>query len=330
MNIIKKLKKANLKGRGGAGFPTWLKWDMTKKAKGKYKYVVCNAAEGEPGVLKDKYILEHYPKRVIDGMMIAIDFLKAREGIIYINLDYYKIFRKNLEKITKNKPIKLFCKPSSAGYIGGEETSVLNAVEGKRIEPRLRPPFPPQVGLWGMPTLVNNVETFYDVSLIANDEYKHTRFYTIGGDCLWDGVYEFSEDWTIEKILRESKNYPDFDFFVQVGGDASGEVLNSSQLDRPASGAASITIYSLLKHKPINLLKRWINFFFYHSCGQCTACREGTYRLKEAIYSPHPDINLIYDLVDNLSESSFCGLGGAVPIPIKSYLKNVLKGSFNI
>ncbi len=373
MNIIAKLKKANLKGRGGAGFPTWLKWDMVKKAKGKDKYVVCNLAEGEPGVLKDKYILENYPEKMIDGIMIAIEFLKAREGIIYINPDYYKIFGNKLRKIIKDRPIKLFRKPREAGYIGGEETSVLNAIEGKRIEPRLRPPFPPEKGLWGCPTLVNNTETFYDVSLIACGKYKNKRFYTISGDCLWDGVYEFSEDWTIEKILKESGNYPDFEFFVQVGGDASGEVLNSRQLKRKATGAASITIYSITKHNPLDLLNKWINFFVNQSCGQCTPCREGVYRLRELINSldknyfhydlssskklnfprssastphnsaildvegdfkyysvvnkmfPEEIFALIEDLLNNLRETAFCGLGGAVPIPIQSYIDNVLK-----
>ena len=114
--------------------------------------------------------------------------------------------------------------------------------------------------------MINNVETFYAVSLILADKYDHKRFYTINGDCLWTGVYKFDENWTIEKILKTSKNYPDFDFFVQVGGDASGEVLNKNQLDRKVSGSASITVYSLYKHKPLELMKKWINFFVNESC----------------------------------------------------------------
>lgn len=370
MSILQKIKSAGLVGRGGACFPTATKWEMVGNAPGEKKYVVCNASEGEPGVKKDGYILEHYPERVIDGMRIALDFLSSAapeenalkkgakavknkksaenkdveaKGYIYINPEYYKKFAKNLESIIiKTSPhpssfgklrtgscegegvIEIFRKPESAGYIGGEETSALNAIEGKRIEPRLRPPFPTTNGLWNCPTIINNVETLYNVSLVASGEYKKTRFYTINGDCLWTGVYEFPEDWTIEKILKETNNYPNFDFFAQIGGDGSGEVLHSKQLKRPASGAGSITVYSVFKYKPIELLKKWLDFFMNQSCGQCTPCREGVYRLSEIVKSPKPDWKLFGDLLNNLSDTAFCGLGCVVPVPIKSYFDNVL------
>ncbi|MDD5032314.1 MAG: hypothetical protein PHR36_04735, partial [Patescibacteria group bacterium] len=230
MDILNKIKKAGLVGRGGACFSTADKWEAVKKAKGAKKYVVCNAAEGEPGVAKDRYILENFPERVIDGLKIAIDFLGAEKGYIYINHNYYKELSKILTKVIGKAPIEFFIKPIGSGYIGGEESSILNAIEGRRVEPRLRPPFPTTSGLLGRPTLINNVETFYNVSLVAADKYKRERFYTVSGDCLWTGVFSFPENWTIEKILRETKNYPKFPFFVQVGGEASGEVLNSSQL----------------------------------------------------------------------------------------------------
>ncbi|NOQ68422.1 NADH-quinone oxidoreductase subunit F, partial [Patescibacteria group bacterium] len=194
MNIINKIKKANLVGRGGGSFPTAMKWEMVRKAMGNQKYVICNASEGEPGVKKDGYILENFGERVIGGMKIAIDFLSATshsnplsagervKGYIFINHEYYKKFGRNLNKIIaddKKYKIELFIKPTGSGYIGGEETSILNAVEGKRVEPRLRPPFPTTNGLWNCPTLVNNVETFYNVSLAADDNFKKNRFYTI-------------------------------------------------------------------------------------------------------------------------------------------------------
>jgi len=348
-NILTKLKKANLTGRGGACFPTWLKWDMVKKADGKKKYIICNASEGESGIKKDGYILEYYPERVIDGMRIAIDFLSAEKGIIYINHKYHKKFAKNLNKIISsphiflphpnpplinggNKreglPIELFIKPIGSGYIGGEETSAINAIEGKRVEPRLRPPFPTTNGLWGCPTLVNNVETFYDVSLIAAGEYENKRFYTINGDCLNTGVDELPENWTIEKILKQTKNLPKFAFFVQVGGDASGKVLNDKQLKSQVSGAGSITVYSMKKYQPKKLITGWLDFFLNESCGQCTPCREGIYRLKEIMQSPNPDWQLFNDLLDNLDETAFCGLGCVVPVPIRSYVENVLHNNY--
>jgi NADH:ubiquinone oxidoreductase subunit F (NADH-binding) len=311
---------------------------MVKKAEGNKKYVICNASEGEPGVKKDGYILKDFGKKVIDGMRIAMDFLVADNvrneknkcdviGYIYINYKYYKKFSEKLNKIItglKNYEIELFVKPIGSGYIGGEETSILNAMEGKRVEPRLRPPFPTTNGLWECPTLINNVETFYNVSLVVSDEYKENRFYTVGGDCLNGGVYKLPDDWTIEKILKETNNYPRFDFFVQVGGDASGKVLNSKQLNKPASGAGSITIYDVKKYKPEEMIRKWISFFVNESCGQCTPCREGVYRLNEIINSPKIDWELLEELLNNLEEASFCGLGSVVPIPIRSYRKNVL------
>ena len=324
MNILDKIKKANLVGRGGACFPTALKWEMVKNATGDNKYVVCNAAEGELGVLKDDYILKHHPERLIDGIVMALEFLSSNKAIVYINKKYYKRYGKRLKKIIGNKPIELFVKPSNAGYIGGEESALLNAIEGRKIEPRLKPPFPTVHGLYGQPTLIDNVETFYNVSLVNSGEYEHKRFYTINGDCLWTGVYDLPENLTIEKVLKTTKNYPDFPFFVQVGGDASGIVLNNKQLKIPVSGAASITVYSLTKYSPEELIKKWISFFRYESCGQCTPCREGAYRLREIINSKHPNWNLVADLLDNLDDTSFCGLGCVVSTPIRSYINNVL------
>ncbi len=365
MNIINKIKKANLVGRGGGNFPTAVKWEMVRKTTGNKKYIICNASEGEPGVKKDRYILENFGERVIDGMRIAIDFLLENpysnshpkeegaqvKGYIYINHKYYKKFGKKLDKIilsnkivynkknennasfslrertgkgNKKTQIKFFIKPASSGYIGGEETALLNAMEGKRVEPRLRPPFPTTNGLWNCPTLVNNVETFYNVSLAIADEYEKDRFYTIGGDCVSAGVYKLPDDWTIEKILKETNNYPKFNFFVQVGGDASGEILNSKQLNKPAGGAGSITIYNTKKYKPEEMIGKWISFFVNESCGQCTPCREGVYRLNEIMNSDNPDWELLEELLNNLDEASFCGLGSIIPVPIRSYRRNVM------
>jgi NADH:ubiquinone oxidoreductase subunit F (NADH-binding) len=322
--IIEKLKDSGLSGRGGGCFPTAEKWEMVKNAKGNKKYVVCNASEGEPGVKKDWYLLDKHAGRVIDGIKIAIDFLEAEKAYIYLNPDYYKKLKEKLEKIIGNKPIEVFHKPHKAGYIGGEETSALNTLEHERCEPRLRPPFPPTFGLHGEPTLINNVETFYDVSLIARDEYKKKRFITILGDVMNDGVYERPEHWTIETILKHTKNWPGFDFFVQVGGNASGIVLNSTQLKQPVSGSGSIMLYSIAKNDPHKLIKYWVDFFMEESCGQCTPCREGTLRLHEILCEKNPDWKTFSRLLNNLRDTSFCGLGCAVPIPIQSYVNNVL------
>lgn len=328
MDILTKIKQANLVGRGGASFPTALKWEAVKQADSLAKYVVINAAEGEPGVKKDGYILEHQADRVIDGARLAVEYLGATRCYLFINPKYYEAYRPRIMKAVKaaklEKKFGFFVKPHQAGYIGGEETAILNALEGKKIEPRLKPPFPTINGLWDEPTLINNVETLYNVSLVDKGEFHNERFYTINGPVKKKGVYAFPADWTIEKVLRQSGNYPDFPFFVQVGGDASGDVLNQKQLKVPASGAASITVYDLKKHDSAKLLRYWLKFFQAESCGQCTPCREGTYRLNRILEKKKVDWKMFQAILTDLSETSFCALGASVPVPVWSYFKNIL------
>ncbi|PLX28047.1 hypothetical protein C0583_02340 [Candidatus Parcubacteria bacterium] len=323
-DIIKKIEKANLVGRGGGCFPTAKKWEMVAKAIGPKKYVVCNFSEGEPGVKKDEYILKNYALEMIEGMKIAMDTIGAEDAFVYLNPDYYKKYYKNLKELSKGKNFEIFKKSHTAGYIGGEETSALNHIEGHKVEPRLRPPFPTTNGLWNMPTLVNNPETFYHVCLISQNRYEGKRFVTINGDCFERGVYEMPESLNMDEILKKTNNYPDFDFFVQVGGDASGVVLNGDQINKPVLGSGSITVYSTYKYEPIELFRKWIDFFQKESCGQCTPCRDGLYRLKEMLVDDEPDWDVVGEILDNLAESSFCGLGCAAPIAIRSYIENVL------
>ncbi len=324
IDILQKIEAANLRGRGGACFPVVKKWQMVKDAVAEKKFVVCNVSEGEPGVHKDKYILDYHMEEVIDGIKIALWFLNASHAYFYVNQKYYNELHHRLRNIIKDAPITIFEKDHSAGYIAGEETSALNHIEGKKVEPRLRPPFPTTNGLWGFPTLINNLETFYDVALVAKGKYKEKRFFSLGGDCLNRGVYELPENMTVAEVLRVTKNFPDFDFFVQVGGDASGIVWNAAQLEAKATGSASITVYSAIKHQPIDLIRNWAKFFKKESCGQCTPCREGTSRLVEILDAREINWEMCGDILNNLSETSFCGLGTAASIAIKSYVKNVL------
>ncbi len=327
MDILEKIKQAGLVGRGGAGFPVAKKWESVCQCCTEKKCVVCNAAEGEPGLVKDCYILEHHADKVINGMKIAIDFLAknrcAVKGYIFLNYAYNKKYSKKIAALLKDSAIEIFVKPLNAGYIGGEESAALNAIEGRRIEPRLRPPFPVTRGLWGFPTIVNNVETFYNVSLVNSGQFKNDRFFDIAGDCPNEGVFELPAGFTIEKVLKETKNYPKFPFFVVAGGDMSGEALNSRQLKRPALGAGSITVYSLAKNNCKDLINHWLDFFSGETCGQCTPCREGTLRLKEVFTAEKTDWVLFNNLLDNLTDTSICALGGSVAIPIKSFIKNV-------
>ncbi len=324
MDIIKKIKKAGLLGRGGGCFEVAKKWELVNAAKDERKFVVCNLSEGEPGVRKDKYILDYFMSEALSGIRLAKEYLGAERAYIYMNPAYYDEYQYRLRKLIGDEDIELFKKDHKAGYIAGEETAALNHIEGEKVEPRLRPPFPTTSGLWGHPTLVNNLETFYNVFLVSEDRFDNQRFVTIGGDCLDRGVFRFPEQTSIAEILRATKNYPNFAFFVQIGGDASGPVYNSKQLDQPVSGSGTITIYSQLKHKPMDLIRHWALFFRNQSCGQCTPCREGTIRLVEILYSPAPDWEMCGDILDNLSETSFCSLGLSAPVAIRTYINNVL------
>ena len=327
IDILKKIKQANLIGRGGASFPAAIKWDAVKKAKGQIKYIVVNAAEGEPGIKKDGFILANYPEVVLTGVKEALNFLNAKQIYFYINHDYFKKYSANLKKIAKklgiDKQLEFFIKPKGATYIAGEESAILNLIEGKKMEPRLRPPLPVEHGLFGAPTLINNVETFYNVGLVAKNEFYDLRFYTISGAVKNPGVYYYPAKWTIKMILDESNNYPHSPFFAQVGGEMSGEILNDRQLDRQVAGSGGIMVYDLARAKHEELLLKWFNFYTDNSCGQCVPCREGTYRLLEMVKAGKLDLADFAEIIKDLEESSFCALGSSLPIPVNSYFKNV-------
>ncbi len=214
-DIIAKLEKNNLLGRGGASFPTGLKWEMVRCAKAAKKYIICNGSEGEPNVFKDGFILENYPEAVIEGIKIALETINNSFAYIYLRKDYYEKFKEGLKKLIGEFPIMLFKK--TGGYIAGEETSIIEAIEGKRPEPRIKPPFPAQCGLWGSPTLINNVETFYYAAKIAKNEYKGTRFYSISGEAKYGGVYELPENYSILRVLKETENWPGVDPVRNLG-----------------------------------------------------------------------------------------------------------------
>lgn len=322
-DIIEKLKEAGLKGRGGAGFPTATKWDLVKKAKSGNKYVVCNASEGEPDVFKDGYIIENHPEELVNGIDIAMKAVGALTGYIYINKDYYERFKNILTEAIGKRNIILFKK--KARYIGGEETAAVESIEGKRAEPRKRPPFLTDYGLFGCPTLMNNVETFYYASKIDKGEYDKTRFYSVNGDVSNPGVFELPEDMTIFQVLRKTENYPSADFFVQIGGGASGEIMLPEELNRPVTGAGSITVYDRKKTDVFALMEKWAEFFHIGNCDKCVPCREGAFRIYEMVKKKKLDYEVLDNLFFTLRESSFCALGRGIPVPFESLIKKVIK-----
>lgn len=335
--IITKLELVGLVGRGGAGFSVAKKWLAVKKAletsKNSRGYIIVNSAEGEPGVKKDAWLLEHEAEEVLRGVKLAWDFFgkdKIAKIYLYLSKTYQLEYGKNIQAILtspkyrslKNK-LEFFLKPKEPSYICGEESAVLNIIEGKRPEPRLRPPFPAEKGLFGMPTLVSNVETFYSVSLVERDKYMGRRLYTLAGAIKQRGVFSLPAEISIEEVLRATNNYPTFDFFVIAGGEVCGEVLRSDQLSAPVEGSGLIMVYDAKKTDKKKLLDYWLKFYVNESCGACTACREGSYRLHELFLAKKIDSAMFEDLLDNLEESSLCSLGSSLPMTVKSFLDNV-------
>jgi NADH:ubiquinone oxidoreductase subunit F (NADH-binding) len=320
-SIIQKIKESGLTGRGGAGFPTFSKWEAVKNASGEKKYIIVNASEGEPGAMKDGFILENYPEEVINGVEIALETFKNSEAYIYLRKDYYDKFKEKLVELTKNLPFTLFREPG--GYLCGEESTLIESIEGNRFEPRSKPPYPTEKGLFEMPTLINNLETFYWISKISKDEYKGSRFYSLSGDIGNPGVFEFPEDFSVEKVLRETKNFPEKEFFAQVGGGASGVILTDKELDNKATGAGVIVVYDKEKTDPKKLMKKWIDFYFNENCGKCVPCREGVYRIKELLESGNMDNEKLKDILFALKETSFCPLGKSVALPFESLMEKM-------
>ncbi len=321
--IIQKLKEKKLKGRSGSCFPTGKKWEIIKAKKAKDKYIICNGTEGEPNVFKDKYILENYPEEVINGIKIAIDEISAKKAYIYLNKEYYKKFKDNLNKIIGDYPIELF--QTKEKYIAGEETAACNTIEGKRTEAREKPPYPTEIGLWNSPTLINNIETFYFVSQIAKDKYEGTKFYCVAGEVDNKKVIELPLNLTIKEVLAKTNNLPPFDFFVQVGGGAAGEVLLDSELNHKIKGLGSVIVYNKNKTDLYDFLKEKINFFHQENCNHCTPCREGLYRIKKMIDNKKINKDILNDLFFAIEKTSRCPLGKTVMIPIKSALNKLNK-----
>jgi NADH:ubiquinone oxidoreductase subunit F (NADH-binding) len=327
-NLLDKIKEAKLVGRGGAEFPTATKWEMTAKATGKPKYVICNASEGEMAVFKDLYILTHFPEDVIKGMVLAMDFLKTKEAYMNINESYFK---KSIKKMLpmfhkyEKQGYKFTLYKEDPSYIGGEETALLNAIERKRIEPRMKPPFPVEAGLFAKPTLIHNVETLFNIAKVAEGKFKPKRFYSISGKVRHPGVYYLADNLTVKQVLEATKNVPRFEYFAQIGGGASGLVINQTQTSaQKMIGAGSVQIFPT-SVKPRKMLLGWFKFYAKQSCGKCTPCREGSYQLWQLVKrNKEVKWNEIMEIVETMGKTSFCALGKSIIIPVNSYRMNVL------
>jgi NADH:ubiquinone oxidoreductase subunit F (NADH-binding) len=362
--IIDNIKASGLRGRGGAGFPAGLKLSFTANTPADQKYIVCNADEGEPGTNKDRVIMERVPHRLFEGMAIAGIAVGADKGYIYLRAEYPYV-AKTLERALadarkngylgsdimnsgKNFDIELFI--GAGAYVCGEETALLESIEGKRGEPRFKPPFPGVAGLWGKPTVINNVETFSNLPAImvngpewyrsiGTEKCPGTKLFTLSGNISKPGVYEFPVGVTIRSLFEEAGGgCPNGKklLAVQTGG-ASGNIIPPSLLDTPmdidccAIAGAVFGAGDLMFMDEdcclLDVLENLMEFFEEESCGKCTPCREGNTRLLELIRkfkngtAKEGDLELMVELGTLMTGGCLCGLGQASPSPVLSAVR---------
>ena len=354
-NLLFEIKGAGLKGRGGAGFPTATKWMLSAAANAEKKFVVCNADEGEPGTFKDRVLLLEYPELVFEGMVIAGYTIGAKTGIVYLRGEYEYLLEALEDFLMKMREENLLGKNilgkeafdfdisirlGSGAYVCGEETALIESLEGNRGEPRNRPPYPVNTGYLGYPTIVNNVETLASVPHIVTkggewfkkygtDKSTGSKLFSVSGDCAKPGVYELPWGTKIKELLElvGAKNTK----AVQVGG-ASGICIPKTQFDRAfayedAATGGSIMIFNEGRDM-LKVLKNFLEFFVEESCGQCTPCRVGNTKLLEGIEKIERGeytfayINNLKELGHTMQVASKCGLGQSSPNSFISILEN--------
>ena len=361
---VSALNACNLRGMGGAGFPTGRKWELVASEQADVKYVICNADESEPGTFKDRVILETMPYLVIEGMLLAGLTIGAERGIVYIRHEYERqrrvlaaeiaraqsagILGENAAGSGRRFDIEIFVSPG--GYILGEETALLEALEDKRGEPRNKPPYPGTHGLWGKPTLINNVETFALATSIVHHgsqwwneqavgEFAGLKFVSISGDVANPGVYEIPVGMTVSALIERAggmRNGRSLKAFLP--GGASSNFLTAAHADTPLDFEAMQRVGSMLgtgavividdRHDLFALATNIVRFFRNESCGKCVPCRIGSEKAVELLEGVQDgtrettELQVLTELGDTLEQTSICGLGQVALNPILSMLKH--------
>lgn len=348
-DIIQELIDSGVRGRGGAGFPTGLKWKFARLQKSDEKYVICNADEGEPGTFKDREILMKVPRKVFSGMAICGYAIGAKKGIIYLRGEYKWLLtslmkeREIFDDYIKSSNIDFTIEfvLGSGAYVCGEETALIESMEGKRGEPRNKPPFPVVEGFMNKPTVVNNVETFVNVNMImrmGHEEYdklgtqdsRGSKLFSVSGDTPKTGVFELELGMKLSDFVNE---FGDGDTkAVQVGG-ASGFCVPRKKFDETIIGfegiptGGSMMIFNSTRSM-YNVLHNYLEFFCEESCGQCTPCRVGTQQLLKGIEAiknnekPQEYLDQLLKLTDTMKIASKCGLGQSVANSFASIVDN--------
>jgi len=338
--VIEEIKASGLRGRGGAGFPCGAKWELARRFAGDRKYLICNADEGEVGTFKDRYLLQHDPFSLLEGMAIAGYAIGARDAYIYLRAEYHYLLAGLMKAISQCRDegylddLNITVQEGAGAYICGEESALMNSIEGKRGESRFRPPFPPEKGLFQMPTIINNVETLANVpqiiekgaawfSGVGTDKSKGTKLFCVSGDVARPGVYELTLGCSLKEVLdlAEARDIE----WVQVGG-STGRVLPANALETVLSyetvlGSGAVMVFGEGRDV-LDFLYWTVVFLNEESCGKCTPCREGTEVMKEILGrlvagdGMEGDIEALEALSEVMMETSLCGLGQTVPIPV--------------
>ena len=360
--VIAIIKNSGLQGRGGAGFPTGIKWGFVNKTYGDKKYVICNADESEPGTFKDRIVLEGDPHAIIEAMLIAAYAVGADEGFIYIRGEYQLAIQRIETAIKQaeeygllgdnifgsNLKFKIHVHTGAGAYICGEETALIESIEGKRGEPRSRPPYPTTNGLWGKPTLVNNVETLANIPAIIRNGAEWyrtlgtpsspgTKVCTILGNVNVTGLIEVPMGITLREVVSiYAKGMKSGSFKLAQTGGSSGSIIPATLQDTPmdfdsfkrigvslGSGALLICNDEVCI---VDLAKVLLNFFKVESCGKCTPCRIGTKRAYDILtgisqgQGTLEDLDELLSLNKELLELSNCGLGQTAGTPLRDML----------
>jgi NADH:ubiquinone oxidoreductase subunit F (NADH-binding)/NADH:ubiquinone oxidoreductase subunit E len=363
--VLEALKASSLRGMGGAGFPTGTKWEIVRNAPGTQKYIVCNADESEPGTIKDRFLMENVPHLVIEGMIVAGLVTGATKGIIYIRHEYEEqreILQEEIQRCYRERvlgagvlgselvfDLEVFVSPG--GYICGEESALLEALEGKRAEPRNKPPFPGTNGLWNQPTVINNVETFTFASAIlvnGADWYKKQgingvaglKFVGISGDVVHPGVFEVPMGVSYRKLIYEyAGGIPNGKKLLGFApsGPSSG-YLPASQVDLPLDFSAMAAAGSMVGSGAVvvcaegccmlDMALNATRFYRNESCGKCVPCRMGSQKLVDLLTrwtqgeSARNDMQLIEELFKAMRLTSICGLGQIIHAPLDSVIRH--------
>jgi bidirectional [NiFe] hydrogenase diaphorase subunit len=362
--VIDEISRSGLRGRGGAGYPTGLKWQTVAKARGPQKYVVCNGDEGDPGAFMDRSIMESDPHRVLEGMAIAAYAVGASQGYLYVRAEYPLAVRRLNHAIRLAKQAGVLgeniggtsfsfnaeVRLGAGAFVCGEETALIASIEGGRGAPRPRPPYPAVAGLWGQPTLINNVETFANIvpimrnsadwyASIGTEKSKGTKVFALSGNVQHTGLIEVPMGITLRDIIFEiGGGIPDGKRFkaVQTGGP-SGGCIPEAHLDTPVDYESLTRLGTIMgsggmivmdeTSSMVDVARYFMEFCMTESCGKCVPCRVGTVQLHGLLTKfcngagTAGDLAQLEDLCDMVRNTSLCGLGQGAPSPVLSTLR---------